>query len=64
MDVISRGSKTVIQSYNPMCIGIIERKTGGQTVQRFYASTSEMRAADKLAYYRSAKKLNSLRRSR
>jgi hypothetical protein len=47
-----------------MCIGIIERKTSGQTVQRFYASINEMRAADKLAYYRSAKKLNTLRRSR
>lgn len=64
MDIISRGSKTVIQSYNPMCIGIIERKTSSQTVQRFYASISEMPIADKLAYFRSAKKLNSLRRSR
>ena len=50
MNIITKGKKTFMQSYNPMNIEVVE-KQNNQIVHRFYSSTEAMSASDRFAYY-------------
>lgn len=50
MNIIIKGKKTFVQSYNPMSIEIVEKKSN-QIVHRFYSSPETMSAGDRFAYY-------------
>ena len=50
MNIITKGKKTFMQSYNPTNIEVVEKKSN-QIVHRFYASPEMMPACDRVAYY-------------
>lgn len=50
MNIIIKGKKTFMQSYNPMNIEVVE-KQNNQIVHRFYSSPEAMSAIDRVAYY-------------
>ncbi len=50
MDIIIKGKRTFMQSYNPMNIEVVEKKNN-QIVHRFYSSPEMMSAGDRVAYY-------------
>ncbi len=50
MNIIIKGKKTFLQSYNPMNIEIVE-KQNNQIVHRFCSSPEMMSASDRVAYY-------------
>ena len=49
MNIITKGKKTFMQSYNPMNIEVVEKKNN-QIVHRFYSSPEMMSASDRAAY--------------
>lgn len=51
MKIVSKGSKTFIQTYNPMNIAVVEKNTENQIVYRFYPTADQMPTADKSSYY-------------
>ena len=51
MKIVSKGAKTLIQTYNPMNIAVVEKNTGNQIVYRFYPTADQMPTADKSSYY-------------
>ena len=63
MKIVSKGSKTFIQTYNPMNIAVIAKNTGNQIVYRFYPSADQMPTADKASYYAALRMANSLMQS-
>jgi len=51
MNITLKGKKTFMQSFNPMCIEVAEKKTRKQIVHRFYSSANDMSPSDRFAYY-------------
>lgn len=61
MDVMLKGKKTFIKSYNPQVIIVSERKPKNEIVYRFYSSLDNMNPSDGGAYRVAAtRKMNSL----
>ena len=60
MNIKLKGKKTFMQSFNPMCIEVAEKRTNNQVVHRFYSSAENMSASDKFAYYAAARRYNSM----
>ena len=61
MDVMSKGKRTFIKSYNPEVIIVSERKPKNEIVYRFYSSLDTMNPHDGAAYRVAvARRLNSL----
>ena len=60
MDIILKGKRVFIQSYNPGVIMVSERKPKNQIVYRVYSSMDSMKPSDGAAYRVAvARKLNS-----
>lgn len=50
MKIVSKGSKTFIQTYNPTNIAVVEARKNNQIVYRFYPSANAMSATDRVSY--------------
>lgn len=62
MDIVSKGTRTFIHTYNPANIAVVENRKNQQVVYRFYASTNVMSVADRVAYYAACRLENAKRR--
>lgn len=63
MDIVSKGAKTFIQTYNPKVIAVVEARNDKKVVYRFYSSINVMPAADRVAYCAASRLENTKRRA-
>ena len=50
MNIVSKGAKTFIQTYNPANIAVVEARKNNQIVYRFYTSENAMSVTDRVSY--------------
>ena len=51
MYLVSKGSSTFIQTYNPINIAVVEARKNNEVVYRAYPSVNAMSTTDRVAYY-------------